>query len=241
MRQSNNITTPEAQPTPQEVSQPAAQTLEAPKQKPWIIIGMLLLVLLLLVAAGFFAYQNYRLEKEAHQVQPTPTLQTSITSPIPTIDPTANWKTHKNGKYGFSIKYPKSWKITEVFEEVIIHEGENPSIPAPYQFGRITFSDQGDIQGDNLEHWFDLKYYPEKLGIDLPSTSRPDKEQIFENENGVELLKTSFFSNIGYYFVSQGKVVMITFNLTYDEEKNNELTSLYDEIIQSLQLTQKNQ
>lgn len=70
--QDNNTSIPEAQPEPQEIPQPATQTTEAPKQKPWLIIGITALVLLLLGATGFFVYQNYRVKKQTSKAQPTP-------------------------------------------------------------------------------------------------------------------------------------------------------------------------
>ncbi len=77
--QSSDTTTLEAQSEPQEVAQPAVQVPEAPRQKPWLFIGVSALVLLLLGITGFFAYQNYQLKKQVSETKPgtTPSLVTS--------------------------------------------------------------------------------------------------------------------------------------------------------------------
>jgi len=109
-----NAPTSETQATPQEVTQPAAQTPEVPKQKSWLIIGLAVLAFLLLGTTSYFAYQNYQLKQEVAQKQPTPTplpeitKQPEIPSPTPTINLTASWKTYSSESIGISLEYPQS-------------------------------------------------------------------------------------------------------------------------------------
>ena len=79
-----NISLPESETNPQEVAQPVAQIPKAPKQKPWPIIGVSALILLLIGITGFFAYQNYQLKRHVSRTKPgtTPSL---VTSPQPTL------------------------------------------------------------------------------------------------------------------------------------------------------------
>jgi len=44
-------------------------------------------------------------------VTPTPTVAPTVSESIPTLDPTAGWKTYTNTKYNYQLKYPSSWEI----------------------------------------------------------------------------------------------------------------------------------
>ena len=95
--------------TPASPEQPAGQpSIAAPpmpaKPKSWFLILLIIFIILLsLGTAGFFAYQYVQLKNQVIQTKPTP-----VTSPSPTPDPTANWKTYTNTA-GYSIKYPASF------------------------------------------------------------------------------------------------------------------------------------
>lgn len=77
---------------------------EQPKQNNFLVILLSVLLLLSVSIAGFFAYQTQTLVKELTLLKSSPTL---VSSAEPTLDPTADWKTYTNAKYGFSFKYPK--------------------------------------------------------------------------------------------------------------------------------------
>lgn len=67
-----------------------------------IILGIATVIV---IAIGAYILGSNQTETPIlYPVQPTPT-----SSPTPTIDLTANWKTYTNDKYGYSIKYPSSW------------------------------------------------------------------------------------------------------------------------------------
>lgn len=97
--------------TPVQVSQP--------KNKPLVIPVLLVILLLLLCSTAFLYYQNMQLKNmlASYQTQPvvSPT-PTAYQSPIPTIDPIANWKTYTGEKYGFSIKYPAGWRVVDTLD-----------------------------------------------------------------------------------------------------------------------------
>ncbi|RLC34330.1 hypothetical protein DRH14_03205, partial [Candidatus Shapirobacteria bacterium] len=55
-------------------------------------------------------------------LQSTPTVAISMPSAIPTIDPTADWKTYKNDEYKIEFKYPKHWRYKKRDKTVVGQE-----------------------------------------------------------------------------------------------------------------------
>src|SRR5205809_683958 len=85
-----------------------------PITKPLTIIAALTIA----VISGTGGYMlGTRIGKSIAPMQPTrsipiPTIsQPPSPSPTSTLDPSLNWKTYKNTKYGYSIKYPQDWLI----------------------------------------------------------------------------------------------------------------------------------
>lgn len=120
--EAQNTPTLETQAAPQEAAKPSAQTPELPKQKPWVVIGLTLLVLLLLGTTGFFAYQNHQLKKQVGKTQPssiptdyipTPTTVTLKLTPSPVqTKPPEGWVKHAVEKLlNISFYTPKDYEI----------------------------------------------------------------------------------------------------------------------------------
>jgi len=105
----------ETKTTPQEITQINTQKPKAPKQKSFLVVGLTVLVFILLVVGGFFAYQNYQLKKDLAQKISLISLtseknnQAEIANPTPTADPTADWETYSSSTYEF--KYPNDFKL----------------------------------------------------------------------------------------------------------------------------------
>lgn len=62
--------------------------------------------------------------------EPTPT---PSEIPTPTLDPTENWNTYSNTQYGYSIKYPLNWNVTDLGEL-------EPKVPNHIVFNQNTAS-----------------------------------------------------------------------------------------------------
>jgi len=91
---------------------------------PVIIVGIVMLLLGL--GGGYLLFANKSQIKqvttqtsppETQQANPTSSVfpTTTVASPTPTPDPTANWKLFTSQKYGYGIKYPSSLVATEFF------------------------------------------------------------------------------------------------------------------------------
>ncbi len=98
---------------------------EKPKQNgSGFLVGLLSTLLLLAsIIAGFFAYQTQKLvselrvmSEELKQAAKTPE---PTTSPLATPDPTADWKTYTNTKYGYSFKYSGEFELKNISGESI--------------------------------------------------------------------------------------------------------------------------
>ena len=78
--------------------------------KVWVIS----LVIVLVLVGGYFALAKYQsmwpFSPQVAMESPTPTVSPS-SSPSVSQNPTADWKTYTNIKYGFEFKYPSTWKI----------------------------------------------------------------------------------------------------------------------------------
>jgi hypothetical protein len=98
---------PDVQTSP--ISNPVNPPTSAPKSKfPLaLIVGIILFLLVAGSAAGFFVFKP-QIEKLVAKPTPSPVVQQPTSTPTPTIDPTANWKTYTsdNSLYPFSFKYP---------------------------------------------------------------------------------------------------------------------------------------
>ena len=88
-----------------------------PKQSSFLVILLSSLLIISCLIAGFFAYQTQKLVVEItgyrQQIKQTPT-------PTTTPDPTADWKTYLNAKYGYSFSYPNNLELEEVNGKVIV-------------------------------------------------------------------------------------------------------------------------
>jgi hypothetical protein len=97
------------------VTVPSAEPVK-PSSNSFLVSLLSVLLLLAVIAAGFFAYQTQRLVKELRikneelsqpTSNPVPTYEPGLEpEPIPTEISTKDWKIYTNEKYGFEFKYP---------------------------------------------------------------------------------------------------------------------------------------
>lgn len=119
-----------------------------PASKNWRKVAFSVLGILL--ALGSFSYLGYQYAQK--QIARAPS--TSVPTPLPSItsvkeyDPTANWRTYTNTKYGFSIKYPldKGFEINEELQNSIF-------IAAPQSDYGLVISIDKNPEVLNLMDW----------------------------------------------------------------------------------------
>lgn len=191
---------------PQPTTYPMTQPVPTSKT-PWILIA---LIVILLLIASYFGYQNYQLKQQMIAEQPTPTPSTTVvdnptstSTPIPTSDPTANWQTFSH-KGGYSIKYPAPFQVvamknfdtdpTPIDEYSDIKIGSSAGFDNPHLRVIRLSKDASDSGLSNSQ--VAQKYYQANLdmpGVPATSIQKP-KEESFAGVTAV----TYSLQNKGY-------------------------------------------
>ena len=121
---------------------------------------LIVLVITILGIGGYFVYTtNYSNNR-------TKTAQYVQTTPAPTSDPMANWKTYTIQKYGIFFKYPSDWKFEDKtnldlsrYKQEISFENKPVGQNAPFDdsfsfrgrvFGNILIATIKEFSGDKL-------------------------------------------------------------------------------------------
>ena len=137
-----------------------------------------------------------------------------------------NWKTYSDNTYDY--KFPTTWRIYEDNNGDVIYGGEDPKIPAPYQFGRVQVG-ATDSEEKNVELWFDTQ---ERSG----SKSDPSKVRVFNNSSGVELLEVNNYNlyvQKTYIFYSNNKIVSLGLNFPSNRDS---VEGVYKDMIDSIKI-----
>lgn len=95
-------------------------------------------IILLSVVSGFFAWQNQRLVKQIRANLPTPTPTATITpSPSPTPNPYVNWKEYKETKLKLVFKAPLEINV-KVVDNIITLQDYPFGAPPPDNYYKAT-------------------------------------------------------------------------------------------------------
>ena len=146
----------------------------------------LLIVLSILILTGGITATGLYIEKKLSQSKQEPVISTSVQpeESVPEITSTklseidiSNWKTYRNERYGFEVKYPRERKIASENKEV-----EIPLLFAVYFRNPSWIAYEGTpsmiiyvfhnavLKGKNLEEWLkgiDVDFPYEFLGHDI--------------------------------------------------------------------------
>lgn len=85
-------------------------TSSDPNHSPKMLLIGLGAFLIIIIGGGIGYFLGVDNSEQTTPANTTPIVKVS---PTPTPDPTANWKTYTNTKYGYEAKYPQSWYLYE--------------------------------------------------------------------------------------------------------------------------------
>jgi hypothetical protein len=105
-------------------------------KKPFVLVAIGALVLIIVGAGGFYLYTQYTKPKELVNQEltslPKPTVEEIITpTATPQIDPMLNWISYTDQLSGYTIKYPKEFKLANLSEGFL--EGISLTFSGPEQ------------------------------------------------------------------------------------------------------------
>jgi hypothetical protein len=92
---------------PQLVDIPEPKKANPVKKIMMIAFGFLFISAL--IVGGYYLFTLFTKDDSSSPAQPNQTQESGTSTPIPTVDPTANWKSYTNTKFGFSFRHPADW------------------------------------------------------------------------------------------------------------------------------------
>ena len=105
-------------PQPIQTASPPKHFIFGKKFSKWMIVGLIVILFGIILV---FVYKNYQLRQQLVEKQPV-LLPESTPVLTPTLNPTSSpldgWQIYVNKKYGYSLKYPKSFVIEELPQRV---------------------------------------------------------------------------------------------------------------------------
>lgn len=228
-----------------------------------LILAIVLVAVISTAAAGYLYFQNQQLKlkpEELSKVDNTPVPTKSMLSPSPNLtqppaaptDETANWKTYKNTKYGFTLKYPEQLSLEQNYlpesqssvsiSGAIDKTGSRFIIIVGYTRGiSQTATGMDAFESCSTDEECFIKYYD-----DITKFPRKGLKNTFANINGksakgFEFVDENSNSNNKnqyhlYYPLSlNGKFFLIAFNfVNYTSDEITEKTGLVNQVLSTL-------
>lgn len=183
----HNQAQPTSTPQPTEVSSLTQTPSSQRKLLKWLTAG---LIILLFTTTSIFAYKYYQLKQQLNKTQPSPANKITTTSPSPITDPTANWKIYINSEYGYSIKYPQTFK-TQVLAAGAGEKEASPDV-------RNLFIYNPETKDPYLNRYINLEF----LQLEPTYSSEWTKtEVIIGNKSATKLINSNQASDFDIYLV----------------------------------------
>ncbi|MDP2649489.1 MAG: hypothetical protein Q8P10_01455 [bacterium] len=185
--------------------------------------SLILVLLILIIAVSAASYYYLILSKQTNKpVNVAQTISKPTSTPTPTIDPTANWKTLEDKTNGFTIKYPANWNIlavggTKVAEQTLqeyVTETENA------------------LSGPGLP--------PIKI---IPSDNASKRQTVTQKEIIIKETKNKVLGNVLIAYILKDTITVITIQVfpsnrnALDKPFSNQEKELFDQILSTLKFT----
>ena len=187
------IQTPDTQTSPI-TQQPKPDFKDEPTQpkktKSLVFILLGLFILFLIGATGYLGYQYCQLKKQLAEKTTQSLLHTEIPAeiPNPSPDPTANWITYENTKYGYSFKYPFPFKTQ------VLAAGAGPKEAPPNARGLYVYD--SEIEEPYINRYINL----EVLGYDKSYSAEWTKTSVSVGGRDItKLVDSSLTSDFDIY------------------------------------------
>jgi len=159
------------------------------KKQLGFVLPLAILIVVVLIVAGVVGYYFYKTSQEQKEAE--------VPKPEQEIDETADWKTYRNDRYGYEVKYPNNWKV---------QEGGAPRSPTfSYHWNENIYC-QFDIVVTPVDYGGEIAWYKEndyketKYGIGGISAIRFNKSQVGKNSEPLDAI--FFDKNSNYYRIS---------------------------------------
>lgn len=221
---------------------PALPPIQVLADKPKRRIPLWLIIMFVICAwlSGMAIMVIYFLAAQKQKTETVPVVVPHVVTATPSKPTVALQKQtnsskniYTNTQYGYTLEIPTTWRALESDNVTWLYDGaaKTKEPPSPYAFGRVTVKYE-DKTEQKIMPWFDLKY-PQGEG----RASTPVKKKTYVNAQGVETLETDTLDPDGwlrYYFIANGQVVSLSFNITTDAEVNKTLQVIYGQIIDSI-------
>src|SRR3989338_1381544 len=209
-------------------------------QKGFVNIILVLTIIAVAGVAGYFVLTR----KQTPLVQQI-TIPTSATTQTPVIknptpatptppNETVSWKTYRNEKYGFSVMYPPSWNIFEMFDKQKYgREGVTLDSPARQKFEGVETPADINIVVETKSDQLSLEKFIEQYSDGWYSRYAVEEINTIGWRNA-RYVKSSDYRPANVIFIDRGHyVLIIPFNLdeTYPDMPN---LTMYKSIINTI-------
>lgn len=149
-----------------------------------------------------------------------------LTSPIPTTDPTANWKTYTNSQNRFSFKYPNSFTLSECKQGLHLFETSSGQKASEYcetpPFGIISIDYSTSSLSTGYSKSTDFQVVTEKTNVSGKSAEKQTITKINEAPGPDYLVTLSFTHNSNNYLITL---------------RDKDYTSDFDQILSTFEFT----